>query len=61
MATLELHIVIKGRAAILEAMEGHIREYIAEVRFVEHEIAGGLVEKEGCDGEEKTDGVSDGK
>jgi len=67
MAKLDLHIVIKGKASILQEMEGYIREYVEDVcslplSIAEYEIAGGLVvEKEGCDGKEKSEGVSNGE
>ena len=67
MAKLELHIVVKSTPAILQEVEGHIREYIEDLCALplvsaEYEIAGGLVvEKEGCDGEEKFEGVSNGE
>jgi hypothetical protein len=67
MAKLELHIVVKSTPAILQEVEGHIREYIEDLCALplvsaEYEIAGGLVvEKEGCDGEEKSEGLSNGK
>ena len=64
MATLDLHIVVKGRNATLQAIENTVREFVESICnydlvSADYEIAGGLVEKEGCDGEEEPAGVSD--
>gem|GEM_PF-4834026 len=66
MVTLELHIVIKGKASILKEIEQHIREYVGDVcdfplASAQFEIAGGLIVEEGCDGEKDSEGVSDGE
>ena len=65
MATLELHIVLRGTPAILKEVDGYIRDYIDDLcshplSIAEFEIAGGLV-KEGCDGKEEPASVSDGE
>ena len=64
MATLELHIVLRGKAHYLKMMEHYIREYtvkMGEIVNAEFEIAGGLIEKDEAHGEENSEGVPNGK
>jgi len=64
VATLELHIVVKGDQKILDFLEMFVNT--GAVAFekmypVEFEIAGGLTEKDEAHGEENSEGVPDGE